>query len=61
LQICESDSDSSDDDSQVFWEIVLGGVKIVEQYFSLYLDKNPPRIAKYQWYGMVARNIEDTG
>jgi hypothetical protein len=61
LQICESDSDSSDDDSQKFWKIVLGGVKIVEQYFSLYLDKNPPRIANTIGMGWLLEILRTPG
>jgi hypothetical protein len=37
LQMYESDSDSSMDDNEEFWNMVFGGVKVVEKHAELYL------------------------
>jgi hypothetical protein len=41
----ESDSDSSDDKGEEFWNLVLGAAQVAQKYFDMFLDKNPQRIA----------------
>ncbi|TVU36551.1 hypothetical protein EJB05_18489 [Eragrostis curvula] len=55
-----SDSEDSDDESEEFWSVVLGGAQIAQIYVQLYLDKNPPRIANTSGMGWLL-HIEHSG
>jgi hypothetical protein len=57
----ESDSDSSEDGSDEFWSIVLGGAQVAQKYVELYIDKNPPRIANTSGMGWLLETLKTPG
>jgi hypothetical protein len=57
----ESDSDSSEDGSDEFWSIVLGGAQVAQKYVELYVDKNPSRIANTSGMGWLLETLKTPG
>ena len=39
----DDETDTSDNESMAFWNLVLAGAKLAAAYVELYCDKNPPR------------------
>lgn len=60
-QESESDSDDSNDDSEVFWKLVLGAAEIAQIYVDLYLAKNPPRTSGVSGTGWLLETIRTRG
>jgi hypothetical protein len=52
-----SDSDDSTDESEVFWNLVLGSAKIAQIYVDLYLVKNPPRTSRVSATGWLLETM----
>jgi hypothetical protein len=61
LQKSESDSDDSTDESEVFWNLVLGGAEIAQIYVDLYLAKNPPRTSRVSGTGWLLETMNTPG
>jgi hypothetical protein len=57
----ESDSDSSLDESEDFWNLVLGVVQVPQKYVDMCLDKNPPRIANTSGYAWLLETLKTPG
>jgi hypothetical protein len=49
----ESESDSSEDESEEFWNLVLGAAQVAQKYFNVFLNKNPQMIANTSGYGWL--------
>jgi hypothetical protein len=54
----EIDSDSSDDESEEFWNLVLGAAQVAQKYFDMFLDKNSQRIANTSDYGWLLETLK---
>jgi hypothetical protein len=61
LKESESDSDDSTDESEVFWNLVLGGAEIAQIYVDLYLAKNPPRTSRVSGTGWLLETMNTPG
>ncbi|XP_012699059.1 uncharacterized protein LOC105913745 [Setaria italica] len=57
----ESDSDDSNDESEVFWNLMLGAVEIAQIYADLYLVKNPPRTSGVSGTGWLLETMKSPG
>src|SRR6266540_7318543 len=55
------DSDDSSDESKHFWNLVVAGVQIVQNYSDLYLCKNPPRTSNLSGMGWLQETLRTPG
>lgn len=61
MQISESDSDDSDDDSNQFLNLVLGAATLAQVYCDQYLHKNPPRTSILSGMGWLQETLRTPG
>lgn len=61
MLMTESDNDGSGDESQQFWNLVLGAARLALVYYDRYLDKNAPRTSILSGMGWLQETLWTLG
>jgi hypothetical protein len=61
FQMSQSESDSSSDDGDQFFDIITKGAKLAEIYCDLYLHKAPPRVSIQTGIGWLQETMNTPG